>query len=160
MALNQTVVLGALALLLSACPVNLGENVVEVDAGVDASTRPDARAPGFRDGEACRVTPEDARGGCAPDYACVDFIGGLARCRKTCPTLQVSCLGYTGPGFPICTLTYTDVNDQVIGNVCNVICGDENNTLNGCQNGACDGTCPGDWVCENDPVNTGLKSCQ
>ena len=73
---------------------------------------------------------------------------------------QVPCTGYTGPGYSFCALTYNDSEGQPLGNLCLVVCGDENQTLRGCDDGACNGTCPGGWTCQNDPNNFGIKSCQ
>ena len=140
------------------CTTDVGDGDNRADA--KTTPQPDALAPGFRDGERCVVSPEDPSGGCAPEYACTVVGPGPSQCRQTCPTLQRACANYTGPGYSLCALTYNDTAGQPIGNLCLVICGDENQTLSGCDDGACDGTCPGDWMCETDPINTGLKSCQ
>lgn len=129
---------------------------------VDATPAPriDALAPGARDGETCLVSTDDATGGCAAGYACVQIAPAPAQCRQVCPTLNTGCAGYDGPGYSLCALTYSDDEGQKLGNICLVICGDVNNTLNGCESGACNGTCPGNWTCKNDPNNFGLESCQ
>lgn len=150
-----------LSLLLS-CTTSIGDGGGDgiADAAVDATPRPDALAPGLRDGEPCAITPEDDSGGCAPDYACTVVGAGPPQCRQTCPTLQFACAGYAGPGYSFCAVAYNDSAGQPAGNLCLVVCGDENQTLRGCDDGSCDGTCPGVWTCENDPINFGLKSCQ
>jgi len=162
--LMRTILPTLLALaLIPACTTAVGDgggSTGVVDATVDAPPAPDALPAGFRDGERCVVTPEDATGGCAPGYACTVIGSELSQCRQTCPTLQFSCSGYTGPGYSLCALNYNDANGQSQGNLCLIICGDENQTLRGCDDGSCDGTCPGGWTCQNDPINTGLKSCQ
>lgn len=154
-------ILSALA-LLSNCTSQVGggnQDPVFDASPPDATPLPDALPPGFRDGERCLVTPEDATGGCAEGYACTVVGGGLSSCRQICPMLNFSCSGYNGPGYSLCILTYTDAQGMD-GNLCSIICGDENETLNGCADGACDGTCPEGWTCQNDPVNAGLKRCE
>jgi hypothetical protein len=131
-------------------------------APVDAAPAPkiDAMPAGARDGIACQVLVDDATGGCAEGYACISIASAPSRCRQECPTLQTACAGYSGPGYSLCALTNTNGDGQAVGNLCLVICGDVNNTLNGCESGACNGECPGAWTCENDANNFGLKSCQ
>ena len=147
---------------LAGCQTQLGDGGAPVvDAAPrDAAPRPDARAAGARDGERCLVSPDDPSGGCAPGYACTIIAPGPAQCRQTCPDLNFSCTGYTGPGYSFCALTYSDDNGQPAGNLCLVVCGDDNMTLRGCDDGACNGNCPGDWGCQIDPNNFGLRSCQ
>ena len=158
----HTFVIAALLLTCSwACSPTVGDGGTEVvDAAIDARPQVDALPAGARDGVACQVTPEDATGGCAPGYACTVIASGPSQCRQTCPTPQVACSGYTGPGYSFCALTYNDGDGQPAGNLCLVVCGDVNMTLRGCDDGACNGSCPGDWSCENDPNNFGLMSCQ
>ncbi len=159
--LTFRVIFAAVLLALSSsCSSTIGDQTPP-DAAVDAAAPlPDALAPGLRDGELCFISPNDPLGGCTVGYACVKVGAGPDVCRKECPTLQLSCLGYVGPGFPICTITYNDEQGQPVGNVCLLVCEDENNTLRGCDDGGCDGTCPGTWECLTDPNNFGLKSCQ
>jgi hypothetical protein len=151
-----------LSFALHACTTQLSDDNKRADATpevVDAMSQPDALPPGLRDGELCAVTPEDASGGCAPGYACTVFGGGQSYCRQTCPTLDLACSGYQGPGYSLCALTYTNSGGQQ-GSVCLIVCGDRNMTLRGCDDGACNGTCPGSWTCQTDPINFGLESCQ
>ena len=158
----KVIVLIAMGLsFFASCSSSLGDGGTEVsDAMTDATPRPDALAPGSREGQACLVSPDDATGGCAAGYACTIIPPGPAQCRQTCPTLQVPCTGYNGPGYSFCAVSYTDPEGQPAGNLCLVVCGDENMTLRGCDDGDCDGNCPGAWTCQNDPNNFGLQSCQ
>ncbi len=147
--------------LFPSCTTSIGDGGDGIaDAAVDATPRPDALPPGLRDGEPCAITPEDASGGCASNYACTVVGSGPPQCRQTCPELQFSCAGYAGPGYSLCAVEYTDGNGQPAGNLCLIVCGDENDMLRGCDDGSCDGTCPGVWTCENDPINFGLQTCQ
>ena len=141
------------------CTSNVGESIF-VDAATDANLQPDALPPGLRDGEPCIVSNGDDTGGCAPGYACASVGQGFTQCRQTCPTLQFACADYGGPGYSYCALTYNDDEGQPLGNLCLVVCGDDNEMLRGCDDGACDGTCPGVWTCQNDLNNFGIKSCQ
>jgi hypothetical protein len=151
-----------LVVLLGSCTTQLGDGgPAQIDAAPeDATPRPDSLPPGAREGELCLVSPEDATGGCAPGYACTVIGSGPAACRQTCPTLQFPCSGYSGPGYSFCSIAYNDDDGQPAGNLCLVVCGDENMSLRGCDDGACNGMCPGTWTCQNDPNNFGIKSCQ
>lgn len=154
--------MGLLVSLTLSCTSTVGDGsppTIDATPVVD-STQPDAKAPGARDGEPCQRTNEDDSGGCAKGYTCMRIDQGPGRCRQICPTLQLACVGYEGPGYSLCALKQNDDNGQAIGNACLIVCGDEFKTLRGCDDGACDGNCPGEWTCQNDVLNAGLQSCQ
>jgi len=130
------------------------------DAAV--STSPDAMVSTSADGTACTATQEDPQGGCpANSHACV---GG--NCMELCTlTAQMepdgmACTAYQGPGASACIFGLSaNGMPPFAAAACGIFCGDTTGNVPFCQGGACDGTCPNDFTCQ-DSTTPGVKLCQ
>ncbi len=130
------------------------------DSGV--VIQPDAMAATSADGTACTASEEDPQGGCpANSHACV---GG--NCMELCNLTAemepdgMACTAYEGPGASACIFGLSaNGMPPFAAAACGIFCGDTTGNVPSCQGGACDGTCPNDFTCQESGT-AGIKICQ
>lgn len=143
------------------CSDDGGDGDGDVDASppldaqvVDAMPAVDAPEPVYQGlGQSCTGA---GQGDCPGGFTCLNLQGSSGTwCSQQCVDAadQVCANGYAGPGVPQCLLSVDEDNDGTPDfNTCLVLCQDGPAPGDGCA--GCDGTCPGNMICDQPIMNT------